>query len=48
LYNFSTATVEIMKGTTNPAEYAANNVTPVDSDALDAATARILANIIET
>ena len=43
--NFSTATVEIMNGTANPAEYTANSVTPVDSDALEAARARILANI---
>ena len=42
--NFSTAIVEIMKGTAKPAEYTANNVTPVDSDALEAIS-RILASI---
>jgi hypothetical protein len=43
--NFSTAIVEIIKGTANPAEYTAKSVTPVVSEALDAAMARILARI---
>jgi hypothetical protein len=43
--NISTAPIEIIKATANPAEYSANRVTSVDSDALEVALARILANI---
>jgi hypothetical protein len=46
--NISAATVEIIKATANPAEYTANRVTPVDSDALDAALARILVHYTES